>query len=358
MRRYAIAGTLAALLLGACGTGGGPTPSAPVGAEAAGACPGRSGSAGLSVAGDWVDASKAWVEFRAGGHRPAERERRLGDVVVPASSLVDVEVVRVVRGAPGIDAGSAGTVQMESATAGLLDAEQRAGATLVASLRGNGNGGHFADYVATLRPDGSVVFLGRCAYERATKPLAAFAAARAAGGDARPAREVWLALVERPDGPDARAFVRAVHPEPPSWGELPPERRTVGEGADPPPPRDVLATLVRVELTLAVPREWRAFPYLVCPRLSIAWSSPCVRLDLAGTAELRVAARMREGEDLALWLTGAEGSYESAIGRIGRVPARLRAEGATITLTGDPSIRTADALLAAARESRQVLRVA
>ncbi|HVF04944.1 MAG TPA: hypothetical protein VNA20_08900 [Frankiaceae bacterium] len=224
-----------------------------------------------------------------------------------------------------------GDIEMEDRAAASLRAEIDAGGEVVAGVEGSR-----AWWVAALRPDGSVVFIGECAYAQVTRPLERYVAHRA--GDA-PAREVFLRIVAQPQGAEARAFAAFLDGGPgPSWHKLPPDRRAVGSGALPPAPPEVLAQLTEVLLRVDIPPAWRTMPGTLCPRISLGWGAEC--LSLGAGESVGVTAYLKPGEDLEVWLMEPGGDYRARIGVLGRVPARAAAPGDLVEVAGDPRITT------------------
>lgn len=205
--------------------------------------------------------------------------------------------------------------------------------------------------MAALRPDGSVVFLGNCAYRGATRPLEAYVRDRGRSG-----ADVFLAVVREPAGVEAKAFAAFVNGVHPTWRQLPPSQRAIGPGADPQPPAEVVRELTEVGLLFRLPAAWRTMPGAFCARLSIAWVAECTRLGV--NRQRVVTSYLRPGEPLEIWLMNSSTDLRTGVGVVGRVPYRAVRPGTVITIVGDPEVRTYEQLRRVAVTTHDALRAA
>ncbi|HEU0130369.1 MAG TPA: hypothetical protein VFQ85_05185 [Mycobacteriales bacterium] len=237
---------------------------------------------------------------------------------VPYTSLrpATLTVARSLRG----DWGSGEvTVGVEDGTVAEARAERAGHARLLAM------GGPRTAALVSLRPDGSVHFLGGCA-ERLVRPsVERFRAIRAKGGDGRSEADLFLSLVTEPRGEAAVALHRLTHPTrapEPAWRDRPADDRVLDSGA----PADVLAGLEQRTIAFHLPKGWRGVEAQLCPRVAgLAWEVCTVPQAARGTVPL--AVYVRRGAPVEVWLADRVQGFRGRRAHVLTIPYAAFASG-------------------------------
>ena len=206
--RQLIGAASVALLVGACGGGSssvevsgapaerpGPAPAALKTEEQAGQCVARDGASEEVLAlPDVLLEPTTWVELN--GATPEAVGEGLVELTPAAGKA------KALRGQVPAK------LRAPEDTARLVDEELKGGSTVLV-------GTDFVGFTAaSLRPNGTVVFLGHCADKNYTKPFKDFVKATVAKGGSKDAAAVLRSIAANPSGPEAAAFQDWAYLEP------------------------------------------------------------------------------------------------------------------------------------------------
>jgi len=209
--------------------------------------------------------------------------------------------------------------------------------------------------LAGIDASGDVAFVGDCQYRQMTEPFDRYVAAKGAG---RLPVDVLRAVATLPE--ERKAFADFFAPKPPpSWAELPPERRQIDEGST---PRSVLATLKRVKLAYDVPASWRTHgDVALCTRLSLGWGE-CTLMGGVADTPIPFTSYATVGETIELWALNERGDLDAPLGRLGVLPAdavaRAVSGGRTLVIRPVAGVETFEQFRAAMAAGRTSLELA
>jgi hypothetical protein len=211
--------------------------------------------------------------------------------------------------------------------------------------------------LAGIDASGDVAFVGDCQYRQMTQPFDRYVAAKGAG---RPPVDVLRAVATSPG--ERKAFADFFAPKPPpSWAELPPERRQLDEGST---PRSVLAALKRVRLAYDVPASWRTHgDVALCTRLALGWGECTLMGGVSEPAKpIQFTSYATVGEPIELWALNERGDLAAPLGRLGVIPAdavaRAVSGGGTLVIRPVAGVETFEQFRAAMTAGRTSLELA
>jgi hypothetical protein len=185
-----------------------------------------------------------------------------------------------------------------------------------------------AEIVAALRKDGSVVFLGVCAWERYTTPFNAFVDKRHAAGDPRVAAELFQAMAS--DNALLADFVALDDPDPvpPNyWDDVPAETRILDPEGGTPPPAAVMVDLRAHMLHFQYPGSWRDFDGAIATFIpGVGWN-PVLPLSISGD-DPAIHAYASLTKPLEVWAMPSSGKVQERLVRLAVVdPQGLATRG-------------------------------
>jgi len=178
--------------------------------------------------------------------------------------------------------------------------------------------------VVAVDAQGRIGFVGQCEVVMATGTMQDFILAVrggtvAAGLPQGATAEAVFAAVVDPGTPVAAAFRSWGGRKPMTWIDTPPDRRSIDPDNT---PADVMGTLRRLPVAIALPVEWRSRDDLTfCTRTSLAWGD-CTALDAGPATEpIAVVAYVRPGEGFELWALDGQAAFDRPVARLAGISA-------------------------------------
>lgn len=175
--------------------------------------------------------------------------------------------------------------------------------------------------VASLRPDGSVAFLGECASRHLTEPYERFVAHRHQVGDSRGAVELFYALAKDPAlVADLRTVESPPRPTPVAWDAREPALRVIDPDGNAPPPPAVMAGLRPHLVHFVYPKAWRSFEGSIVTFVpGVGWNAALpLSLDSADPSVLAYASLTTP---LEIWVVPAPAGIGQPLARLAVVDA-------------------------------------
>ncbi|HEV2890488.1 MAG TPA: hypothetical protein VGX28_08935 [Frankiaceae bacterium] len=181
-----------------------------------------------------------------------------------------------------------------------------------------------ARVVASVRSDGSVAFLGECAFRHLTTPYDKFVAKRHADGDSRTAAELFYGLAkERALVDDLRASEGVPRATPVPWEARRAQERVIDPDGANPPPAATMADLRSHLVHFAYPEAWRSFDGSIVTYVpDVGWNAALpLSLDSDDPA---VQAYASLTKPLEVWVVPAPADISQPLARLAVIdPASL-----------------------------------
>jgi len=243
-----------------------------------------------------------------------QRVRRRGQLTRGETVAGDTAIQRVSLDAPEHVAGPAAVSASRMLVRAAEEAESeldRGSAVVLVSHQDQ-----LTRAIASVRDDGSVVFLGECAREEFTTPFVAFVEARHKAGDGRSAADLLYALPKEPAlAADLRRVTDPADAPAPTWADVAPERRVIDPDGELPPPATVMADLRAHLVHFAFPAEWRGFEgSLVTFVPGVGWNV-AVPFGVRGD-DPAVPAYVSLTKPLELWVVPSPGDIRKPLARL------------------------------------------
>jgi hypothetical protein len=203
-----------------------------------------------------------WIKVDSLGE-PADAQALLPDDM----SASDYWAVGVSGAALSSGAPTAGEYALRRETFDLARGEVERGAWLALAV---GRDDPYVKLTASIRTDGTVVFVGRCLYTYSYWLDDVVEAVQATDSSATP-ESVLRELVVDPRGPVYAAYqqYRDAQVVASSWESRPSDLRSLNPAETPPA---VLAGLQTVSITFHSPASWASFDGQLCTKTSIGWN--------------------------------------------------------------------------------------
>ena len=194
---------------------------------------------------------------------------------------------------------------------------------------------------AVEEPDGSLAFVGTCAYLAETEPVEAFAQAERAKGAALSTSQIFERILSDPHGQFAQDFLRPpARPTP--WTDLPPDQRSLDPQET---PTSILNQLEPFHFELIVPAGWQTMSERLCTLSAEGWNQ-CYRL--AGMPRGQVALMLigycSPGERVQLLVLNGQ-RYTSPRTVAAHLSCQELTASTPVSLRGNPAIHTEADLL-------------
>jgi hypothetical protein len=190
-------------------------------------------------------------------------------------------------------------------------------------------------------PDGSVAFVGDCAYDTLTVPFAHLSDLAQKAGESGTPSSMLEALISAPGGPMTKAFEDLMKGPSTAWSDIAPNRRSVNPQVT---PTSVLADLTQVTIAVAIPDSWLKWPDELCTRSDQGWND-CVAFTAVTSGQPAVLnAYVRPGTSLDVVILAGQ-TFDSPSAVLYQVPPGQLHPGAVVQLSGSPSIVAASQLL-------------
>lgn len=206
---------------------------------------------------------------------------------------------------------------------------------------------------ASLRRDGTVVFLGECGARRYTPVFERFVGARRGGGDTRSPADILAAFAAEPALSAELARIEYPTATPPAWDGVAADRRIIDPEGPAPPPASVMAGLRPVWVRYAVPPRWKGFDGSLAIFVpGVGWNAAVpFGLEATNPGAVSYVSRTAATE---VWVLGRDADVRAPLGRLATFPAGRLAAHEGVLLTSRVDADTLDDLLRQAREGAVV----